>query len=252
MIRIGVSGSGGLSYEEAFSFLSKNGVGALEIPFTYGVRMTSETAVEVGVLAKRYGISLSIHAPYYINLASLDKEKVLASRKRILDSCERGHQMSAGCIVFHAGFYQKRDPLVVYDIIKDEIIELLRILNENEVKVSLCPETTGKASQFGSFDELMRLSDETGCGMCVDFSHLIARSVGKINLSDVFVRLKGKKVHGHLSGIEYSEKGEKRHILTPISLMKEVLGLAREFKVDLTIISESPDPFGDAVKMVRL
>jgi deoxyribonuclease-4 len=61
----------------------------MEVEFTYGVRMSMDAAREVGALAKEKGISLSVHAPYYINLASDEKEKIVASKRRILDSCER-------------------------------------------------------------------------------------------------------------------------------------------------------------------
>ena len=69
-IKLGIAGSQGYKYEEIFKLLKESGLNALEVAFTYGVRMKKEDALVVGKLAKEYGISLSVHGPYYINLAS--------------------------------------------------------------------------------------------------------------------------------------------------------------------------------------
>jgi endonuclease IV len=80
--------------------ISKLGLDALEVEFTYGVKITNAEAKRVGELAKKANISLSIHAPYYINLASEDSKKQKESIQRILDSAERGHYLGAKEIVF--------------------------------------------------------------------------------------------------------------------------------------------------------
>ena len=80
---------------EGLERCKKLGLGAAEVEFTYGVRMTNATAKQIGAAAKRLGIKLSVHAPYYINLASKEKSKLNASKKRILQSCERAHYLGA-------------------------------------------------------------------------------------------------------------------------------------------------------------
>ena len=90
----------------------------MEVAFTYGVRMSMEDAREVGALAKDKGIVLSVHAPYYINLASDEKEKIRASKKRILDACQRAHALGARNVVFHAGFYQKKTAEQTFAMVK--------------------------------------------------------------------------------------------------------------------------------------
>jgi len=118
--------------------------------------------------------------------------------------------------------------------------------------VVLCPETTGKKSQFGSLDELVKLSKETGCGVCVDFAHLLARD-GKVDYDDVLKKIKDvKEITGHFSGIEYSEKGERRHILTNEKDIEKLLKALKKHKINIAIINESPDPFGDAVKSKKI
>jgi deoxyribonuclease-4 len=139
----------------------------------------------VGALAKEKGIVLSVHAPYYINLASDEKEKIVASKQRITDSCERAHALGAQNVVFHAGFYQKKTAAQTYRLIKKAIVEIQETISKNKWKVQLCPEITGKPSQFGSLEELLKLMKETGCGICVDFAHLYARQQGDIDYQDL-------------------------------------------------------------------
>ena len=77
MIKIGPAGSSGLGNEEGIKEVSENKLDALEVEFTYGVKMSLEKAKSIGELAKSLKINLSIHAPYYINLASKEKEKIM-------------------------------------------------------------------------------------------------------------------------------------------------------------------------------
>ena len=109
MIRIGPAGSDGQGNLEGIRRVARMKLDCMEVVFNYGVRMSMEEARNVGDLARQKGIVLSVHAPYYINLASDEKEKVVASMERILNSCVKADAMGAQNIVFHAGFYQKPD-----------------------------------------------------------------------------------------------------------------------------------------------
>ncbi len=251
MIRIGPAGSGGLGNLKGVSKVAEMGLDCMEVEFTYGVRMDLETAEELGVLAKQKGIILSVHAPYYINLASDEKDKFAASKKRILDSCERAHAMGAQNVVFHAGFYQQRTPQETYKLIKKALMDLQNSISRKTWQVKLCPEITGKPSQFGSLEELLQLKKETGCGITVDFSHLYARHRGDIDFGSILKKLP-KKFHAHFSGIEYGDKGEKKHIRTTGKFFKP---LARELvmrDLDITLINESPKPYEDAAMMKKM
>ncbi|MBU0614737.1 MAG: TIM barrel protein [Nanoarchaeota archaeon] len=253
MIRIGPAGSFGLGNLEGIGHAKELGLSAFEVEFTYGVRMSNAEAKKIGALAKELGIILSVHAPYYINLNSVDKEKIVASKKRILDSCERGANLGATHIVFHAGFYGKIDKETTYQNIKKEVFELLKTIKDKGWSVKLAPETTGKGSQFGDIDELLRLTRETGCSICVDFAHIKARNNGKIDYDEVFTKLKAvKHIHAHFSGIEFTAKGERKHKLTENSEIKELIDYVKRYKANVTIINESPDPYGDCVKTLKL
>lgn len=257
MIKLGPAGSSGLGNIEGVKLVKKLGLDAMEVEFTYGVRMSIDAAKEVGDEAKKLGIRLSVHAPYYVNLASDDKAKQKASKKRILDSCERGNcfgtEQEPTPIVFHAGFYQGKDKEDVYRLIKKSVQNMQETIEQKKWNVVLCPETTGKASQFGDIDDLLRLSKETKCGITVDFAHLRARNNGELDYKQIMEKLKHlKHIHCHFSGIEWTAKGERRHLITDKKDIKELLDWIKKYKLDVTIINESPDPVGDSMKAKEL
>jgi deoxyribonuclease-4 len=248
---VGPAGSDGMGNIEGVKKVARMGLDCMEVEFTYGVRMSVDDARKIGALAEEKGIILSVHAPYYINLASDDKAKIIASKKRILDSCERAHALGARCIVFHAGFYQKKTAEQTYDLINKGISEIQKIIKEKKWKVRLCPEITGKPSQFGSIEEIKRLMKETGCAITVDFSHLYARQQGKIDYAEVLRKLP-KKFHAHFSGIEYGEKGERKHVVTQKKFFEPLAKELVKRKLDITLINESPQPYKDAAMMKRV
>ncbi|MFH1849730.1 MAG: TIM barrel protein [archaeon] len=248
MIRIGTAGAAELYTREGLQSLKDEGLNAMEVEFTYGVRMSNNAALGIGADAKKLGIALSVHAPYYVNLASKEKPKIHASAHRVLESCEKAHHLGATHVVFHPAFLQGRASEEVFPIVCEQIQKMQDVIDESGWKVNLAPETTGKQSQFGDVDELLRLRDETGCSMCVDFAHLLART-GSIDYTGVFDKLRPlKHIHAHFSGIEYGDKGERRHILTTEDVIEPFLKEVVKRNADITIINESPDPVSDAVK----
>lgn len=252
MIIIGPSGIG-TPAEKGLELIKKLKLGAVEIAFTHGVYMNVERAKEVGETASKLGITLSIHASYYLNLCSEDKSKIEASKKRILDSCEIGHYLGARYIVFHAAFYGKLSKEETYKNVRERVLEIQEVIKKNKWDVSLCPETTGKGTQFGDVDELVKLSKETGCGICVDFAHVYARNIGKIDYDDVCSKIKDiKNLTGHFTGIEFTEKGERRHIRLDIKRAKELVEYLKKYEISMRIIIESPEPYEDAVEMNKI
>ena len=250
-ILIGPAGSGGRGHAKGIREAARLKLGCMEIEFTYGVRMKPDMAEIVGALAEEHGLRLSVHAPYYINLASYEADKVAASRQRILDSCHRAHLMGARNVVFHAGFYQKRTPRETYRMIRSQILDLQKNIRQENWTVTLCPEITGKPSQFGATEELLELMQDTGCGITVDFAHLYARNQGVIDYNTLMPVLP-RAFHAHFSGIEYTDKGEKKHIrLQPAHFRPLRDALIRHGKW-ITLICESPEPFEDAVMMQAL
>jgi len=238
---------------EGLERCKKLGLGAAEVAFTYGVRMTNSTAKQIGEKAKKLKIKLSVHGPYYINLASKEKAKLNASKKRILTSCERAHHLGASPVVFHAGFYQGREEDEVFKIIKEQIQDLQKTIKQKKWKVKLAPEVTGKKSAFAGLDTLLKLKRATGCGICIDFAHLYARNVGKIDYDEIFKKIRSlSHIHAHFSGINYTPKGERSHKLLDKRFFTPLAKAIKKAKPkSITIINESPDTFGDSVKMKK-
>jgi len=254
-IRLGPAGSPAQSTLEGVSKIKELGLHCMEVQFTHGIKMGLELAKEVGKERGRIGIELSVHAPYYINLASKDPKKVKESKQRILDSCERAHHMGAENVVFHPAFFGGKERESIYQIAKEHILEMMETIRKKGWNVLLSPETTGKHSALGSLGETIRLSKETKCSLCVDFAHLFARNYGKIDFREIFGRLKTlrmKHLHCHFSGIDYTSKGESNHVNLNHSpdFRKFAKVLFEQKWLDsVTIISESPITWKDSLKM---
>ncbi|MFA5174419.1 MAG: TIM barrel protein [Candidatus Pacearchaeota archaeon] len=253
IIRFGPAGLGPVKDAiENLRIYSKLGLKACEIAFTYGVYIKNKEDVDaIRNAAKHFGIRLSIHAPYWINLNSKEKIKIEQSKKRILDCCETAEYLGAEIVVFHAGYYSDMDKEESYQNIKREILEILHEIKKNKWKVKIAPETTGKNSVFGSIEDIARLAEETKCSFCIDFAHILAREK-EINWERINESFgKYDKWHCHYSGIEYGDKGEKHHKITTKEDWKRVLDNIPKHK-DITIINESPSPVEDSVLGLRL
>jgi deoxyribonuclease IV len=243
----------------------KLGLGCMELEFVRGVRMTPAVAKQVHDIAKKNDVVLSAHGPYYINLNSLDKATTEASIKRILETARIAHICGAYSITFHAAYYMKLEKEKVYETVRNHLRQIVKTLQGEGIKLWVRPETTGKAAQFGDLDELIRLSQEVEQVLpCVDFSHLHARSNGKFNtypeFSSVLEKLERgigrdalKNMHIHLSGIAYTEKGERNHLVLKESDMdyKELVRALRTHNCFGVMISESPNLEADALEMMR-
>ncbi|MCL0102666.1 TIM barrel protein [Dehalococcoidia bacterium] len=236
------------------------GLGCMEVEFVQGVRMSNSSALPVGEVSRKQGVRLTAHAPYFINLNSLEEEKVAASRQRILQTARITSAFGGEGIVFHAAFYMKRPPDEVYERVKSHLAEIIEQLDKERKRVWIRPETTGKGSQFGTLNEILRLSAEIdGVAPCIDFAHLHART-GKFNcyrdfswvLDQVGEKL-GRKgldnLHLHVSGIEYGDKGERKHLDLRDSDFQyvELLQALRDHDARGVVVCESPNLEGDAL-----
>lgn len=242
------------STANAVKRLAELGLRHMEIEFVRGVRMGEDTAREIRALAEKHDISLTVHAPYYVNLNSAEPEKITASMDRIIQAARAGAWARATSVTFHAAYYHDDDPEVVYGRVKHCMEEMLERLDKEGIAIRLSPETTGGPSQFGTLEELVRLGvDVPGVYPCVDFSHLFARSLGEFNTYEHFSGALGlirdnlgeqalKEQHIHLSGIEYGPKGEKRHLPLEETELKygDVLQALVDYEVGGWLTCESP------------
>ena len=242
------------------------GLGCLELAWVRRVSIGDAKAAEIKAAAQEHDVVLSVHAPYYINFNSRDPKIVIASRERVLAAARKGWLAGARNIVFHPAFYHKDPPEVVYERLKEHMVGITTILREEDNGVMLRPETTGKPSQFGTIEELVALSREVpGVLPCVDFAHLHARSGGAYNSPQEFAhvlhlieeglgRAALDDMHIHVSGIEYTDKGERQHLnLADADLRyRELVQVWRDFDIGGTVICESPNLEVDALILQTL
>ncbi len=245
------------SYPSAFETLKKLELDGMELEFVHGVRMSDEHRSFVKDMSKDFVITA--HGPFYINLNSKEPDKIDASVQRIIDTAAVAEQAGGFSITYHAAFYMGADKETVYNQVKTQTKRIIDVLDKEKINIWVRPETTGKATQWGDLDEIIRLSNEFERVLpCIDFSHLHARFNGIYNTYDEFSRILeklGKEVgqyaienfHGHLAGIEYTAKGEKNHLNLEESDMnyKDLMKAMKEFGVKGALVCESPNIEGD-------
>ena len=208
---------------ETMKWLYDNGLDAYEYQCGNGVRAGTESLKELGEEARKYDIALSLHAPYYISLSGVEEDKRLKSIEYIRQSVEASYALGADEIVIHTGSASKISREEALALAADTMARTLCEVDTHGIR--LCLETMGKQNQLGTLDEVIELCEkDKRLYPCVDFGHLNARDVGGVFVSvddyrRVFDKIgskltaeKAKYLHCHFSKIEYTEKGEKKHL----------------------------------------
>lgn len=249
----------GKSYAGAFESLKQLNLDGLEAEFVHGVRINTDSINTVNEAVKS-GFTVTCHGPYYINLNAKEQDKKEASIKRILDTARAAKLMDAYSITYHAAFYMGNDKNIVFERVAKQTETIMKTLKEEDNDVWVRPETTGKPTQWGDLDEIVRLSKVFDKVLpCVDFAHLHARSNGGYNTYDDFCKIFEfigdelgdialENFHAHIAGIEYSAKGEKKHLILEESDMnyKDLLKAFKKFDIKGVIVCESPNIEEDA------
>jgi deoxyribonuclease-4 len=249
----------------AIDFSASIGLDTLELGWVQSVRVTEATCTLIKSAGESHGVALSVHAPYFINLNASDEEWT-KSRKRLMDAAHYGYLAGATDIVFHPGSYFMNDPLEVLKIAIPRLQGCVDELKKNGDQVTLRPETMGKSAMLGSFEDAVAMSKAVDMVQpCLDFAHLHARpGDGTMNTYDEWSRLLEvygrelggtalKRLHIHLSGIEYGAKGEKNHLpLADADLdMKALFKALDQFGCAGRILCESPIMEEDALTMKK-
>lgn len=242
-------------YKKGLNLIKEMNLDGLEVEFVHGVRMNEESQNTVKDFVNQNNFKVTCHGPYYINLNSDEQEKIDASIIRILETARMAKNIGAYSITFHAAFYMKKDPEVVYNTVHESIEKICKILDEENNNIWIRPETTGKGTQWGTLEEIVRLSKNFKQVLpCIDFAHIHARSNGLYNTYDDFAKMLefvgnelGSSVlsnmHMHIAGIEYGPKGEKNHLILEESDMnyKDFLKALKDFDVKGVLVCESPN-----------
>lgn len=216
--------AGNKSSLKAPEWVAKNGLGAYEYQCGKGVKISDESAEKIGEEAKKYGIALSIHAPYYISISSEDAEKRDKSILYILQTLQAAKSMGASRIVVHSGSCASITRQYAMELAKDTLIRALRAADEEGFgDILICPETMGKVNQLGTVDEVVEMCKISERLMpVIDFGHVNSQTRGGLKTKADFERIfdvihrrlgeyRGKNFHAHYSRIEYTISGEKKH-----------------------------------------
>ncbi len=206
-------------------YLAELGLNGYEIECGRGVRISDSTVKLLPKLAEEHGIYITLHAPYFISLSSVEEEKRLNSVNYILESAKAAKAVGARKIVVHSGSCSKMTRAEALYLAKGTLKAAQKALDENGLSdIIICPETMGKINQLGTLDEVLEL-----CGVderflpTVDFGHLNARTLGEIKSREDYAKMldsienalghdRLSNMHVHFSKIEYTKGGEKKHL----------------------------------------
>ena len=249
---------------EGLKYAHSLGIRAMELEWVQQVPKNVERMAEIRTCAEELGMNLTVHAPYYINLNSPEPATLAASKKRIIDALTMAELCGAKSVCVHAAFYLKQDPKDVTERIKKATEEILKDKKKLFPHVNLAYETMGKPVQWGTLEEVLEVSKEFGIYPTVDPAHLHARYNGKINstaewneMLDTYQSYLGKEslqnMHMHFSGIQYTEKGERKHL--PFAECdapwKDFIAILKKRKVGGQLVCESPAMEDDTVLLIK-
>ncbi len=213
------------SSADAPKWLKELGLDCYEYQCGKGVHVGEDTARKVGLAAVAHGISLSLHAPYFINLANPDPDALQKTIGYITGACLVADWMGAKRVVIHSGALMKRTRREAQDIALRSLKEVIAACDgAGFAHITLCPETMGKINQLGDLDEVLELCTiDDRLLPCGDFGHLYARSLGADDGAEAMERMldrmeqvlgpnRASRFHSHFSHIEFTPKGgEKCH-----------------------------------------
>lgn len=249
-------------------YVERMGLDAFEYQCGRGVNIGEDKARELGTLAAEKGITLSLHAPYYISMSSVEEEKRLNSINYIMASARAVDFMGGNRIVVHTGSCSKISRETALELAIDTMKKALNALDEAGLgHVHICPETMGKVNQLGTLDEVLALCKiDERLIPCIDFGHLNARDLGyfktKEDYKSVFDKIENvlgydrlKGFHSHFSKIEYTTGGEKKHLTFADTVygpdFEPIIDLVVQKGCSPTFICESDGTQAEDVKKMK-
>lgn len=239
------------------------GLSALELGWVQSVRVSEETCQQIQSTAAQLDVAISVHAPYFINL-NADDDEWPKSRQRLMDAAYYGFLAGATDIVFHPGSYFNQPPEQVREKAIERLAGCIEELKEKQIHVILRPETMGKSAMLGSLQDTLIMSQSLeNVEPCLDFAHLHARAGdGSMNTKEEWLQVLMdyqnvlgaqalQRLHIHLSGIEYTLKGEKNHLPLRESdfALRDLFTALKEMNCSGRILCESPILEEDALYM---
>lgn len=267
MIKFGPAGNSQSFYDEGYkssldapNWLKSKNLDAYEYSFSRGFTISEAVAKNLGEKCQEYGIEISVHAPYYINLANPDDEMIEKSFGYILKSIKFLKLMQGHHCVFHAGTCGKMKRHDAFILLKERLQKLVEKIRTEKIDMTgiyLCPETMGKSQQIGTYEEIAEL-----CLLAdyliptIDFGHINALTQGQLKTEADFEKIivylidklgfeKVKNMHVHFSKIMYGDKGEIKHLTMEDNIygpeFDPLAKVLKKYKLEPLIICESRD-----------
>lgn len=250
---------------EAPKWLSERGLTAYEYSFGKGFTLPDDTAVAIGEEMRKYDISISIHAPYYINFATPTDEMAEKSYGYVLESLRKLRLIGGNRLVVHPASQGKMDRREAVQLCKKRLTILKdKIIEAGYDNMYICIETMGKSMQIGTYEEILDFCTIYDKYIpTFDFGHINALTQGTLKTKEDYKKIidrsievigleRTKMCHIHFSKIEYGAKGEIKHL----TLEDEIYGpefqplaeVLKEYDMNSTVICESKEYQGrDAI-----
>lgn len=244
----------------ALEILGELGLNALEVQFVRQARMGEEKARRIRGKAQELDISLSAHAPYYINFNSTNEETVEKSTGWVMKTVDIASWMGAWVVVIHAASYMDKPRDEATRSVIEGLKECRTLMEERGIEeVLLGLETMGKQGVWGRLEEIGEVMQEVdGVVPVIDFAHIHARYGGALDTVEDFDEVLDDcreiydgHLHTHFSGVEYTGKGERKHLALeakspdPLLLVESL----RRWEGKVTVISETPSPTQGAIAL---
>ena len=258
-------------FKNMFDWLRERNLNAFEIQCVYGFKI-SDVNTQIIMEEKAKGFNFSIHAPYYINLGSLNEPVVVRSKENMKQGIELAKSVGVNRIIFHPGGGHNNTEQGR----KTAVQQLISAVNEftSEVdmgNVRLYPEIGGKTANLGSLDEIIEICKNCEfCYPCIDIAHLHAREIGSITTKEILkeklqkikdeIPDKFKYIHFHAYTINYNDKGEVKHLMHGENMpdgseglpnLNNFVEVLKEMNIDPWVISEASDTQEIGAKYMR-
>ncbi len=275
MVKFGPAGNCKTFYEDGYKktlqapmWLKEKGLDAYEYSFGKGFTLPDDTAIAIGEEMKKYGITISVHAPYYINFATPLDENAEKSYGYVLESLRKLSLLGGTRLVVHPASQGKME--------RDEAVELckkrLRILKDKIIEAGyndmyICLETMGKSAQIGTYEEILDFCTIYDKYIpTFDFGHINALTQGTLKTKEDFKKIIDRSIevigrertniaHIHFSKIEYTAKGEVKHLTLEDTVygpdFEPLAKVLKEYGLSCTVISESKEYMGRDAQILK-
>ena len=275
MIKFGPAGNCKTFYDagykrtiEAPKWLKEIGLDAYEYSFGKGFTLPDETAIKIGEEMKKYGITVSIHAPYYINFATPTDEMAEKSYGYVLESLRKLRLMGGNQLVVHPASQGKMTREEAVELTKKRLSILKDIIIENGYDdMYVCLETMGKTAQIGTYAEILDFCTIYDKFLpTFDFGHINALTQGSLKTYEDFKKIidlsiekigleRTKMAHIHFSKIEYGAKGEIKHLTYEDNVygpdFAPLAKVLKDYNLDCVVICESKEYMARDAKILK-